>query len=183
LLMSGGVYLATTETDAARAKLDPDNTLFWRRPLRRLEGEAIRDSMLAVSGLLDRRMYGPGTLDEGMTRRSVYFFVKRSKLIPMLMVFDAPEPLVSIGSRPTTTIAPQALLFMNNPQVRRYAAAFAKRLPAGSTEEAVNAAYRLALGRLPSREERSLALAALAKGLTPADFCQALFSTNEFVYP
>jgi hypothetical protein len=183
LLLMSSVYLETTETDIAKSKIDPDNRLFWHRGLRRLEGEAIRDSMLAISGLLDRKMYGPGTLDEGMTRRSIYFFVKRSKLIPMMMVFDAPEPLVSIGARPTTTIAPQALLFMNSPHVRRTAAAFAKRLPAGSPEEAVNAAYRMALGRLPSREELSLATAALAKGLTLADFCQALFSTNEFVYP
>jgi hypothetical protein len=72
---------------------------------------------------------------------------------------------------------------MNSPHVRRYAAAFAKRLPPGSMEESVNAAYRLALGRLPSRDELSLATSALAKGLTLADFCQALFSTNEFVYP
>src|SRR5207237_1009269 len=125
-------------------------------------------------------MYGPGTLDEGMARRSVYFFVKRSRLIPMMMVFDAPEPLVSIGSRPTTTIAPQALLFMNSPHVRRYAAAFAKRLPADGT---VREAYRLALGRLPSNEESAFASAALAKGLSTADLCQALFSTNEFIYP
>jgi hypothetical protein len=182
LLMSSAIYLETTATDPAKARLDPDNRLFWRRGSRRLEGEAIRDSMLAVSGLLDRTMYGPGTLDEGMARRSVYFFVKRSRLIPMMMVFDAPEPLVSMGSRPTTTIAPQALLFMNSPHVRRYAAAFAKRLPA-APEEAVREAYRLALGRLPSEAESALAAAALAKGMTAPDFCQALFSTNEFVYP
>jgi hypothetical protein len=180
LILSSAVYLESTATDAAKTKLDPDNRLFWRRELRRLEGEAIRDSMLWVSGLLDRTMYGPGTLDEGMTRRSIYFFVKRSRLIPMLTVFDAPEPLVSIGFRPTTTIAPQALLFMNSPHVRRYAAEFAKRLPADSP---VREAYRLALGRLPSAEESALAAAALAKGLSRGDFCQALFSTNEFIYP
>jgi hypothetical protein len=182
LLMTSAVYLETTDTDPAKAKVDPDNRLFWRRELRRIEGEAIRDSMLAISGLLDRTMYGPGTLDEGMTRRSLYFFVKRSRLIPMMMVFDAPEPLVSIGSRPTTTIAPQALLFMNSPHVRRYAAAFAKRLPA-APGEAIREAYRLALGRLPSPQEEALARASLGKGLSMTDVCQALFSTNEFIYP
>ncbi|HLF92653.1 MAG TPA: DUF1553 domain-containing protein, partial [Planctomycetota bacterium] len=160
-------------------KLDPDNRLFGRRDLRRLEGEAIRDSMLAVSGLLDRKMYGPGTLNEAMTRRSLYFFVKRSRLIPTMMVFDAPEPLVSIGARPTTTIAPQALHFMNNPQVRRYAAAFAKRLPA---EDPVAGAYRLALGRSPSPDESELARKSLAQGLSHTDLCQAILSLNEFVY-
>ena len=63
-------------------------------------------------------MYGPGTLDDDSRRRSIYFTVKRSKLMPMMVVFDAPEALVGVGERPTTTIAPQALLLMNNPQVR-----------------------------------------------------------------
>ncbi len=86
--------------------------------------------MLAVSGRLDPAMYGPGTLDQNMTRRSIYFFIKRSQLIPMMMLFDWPEHLVSIGQRPVTTIAPQALMFMNSPQGRDYATAFADRLKA-----------------------------------------------------
>ena len=64
---------------------------------RRLEAEAIRDAMLAVSGRLDPTMYGPGTLDERQQRRSVYFTVKRSQLIPMMMLFDAPDALQGIG--------------------------------------------------------------------------------------
>ena len=75
----------------------------WRFAPRRLEAEIIRDAMLAASGMLDRTMYGPGTLDEGHTRRSIYFMIKRSKLIPMLVIFDTPEPLVSVGRRPATT--------------------------------------------------------------------------------
>ena len=66
-------------------------------------------------------MYGPGTLDEASKRRSIYFTMKRSKLIPMLVIFDAPDGTVGVGERPTTTIAPQALLMMNNPQVRSWA--------------------------------------------------------------
>ena len=81
-----------------------------------------------------------------MTRRSLYFFIKRSRLIASMMVFDAPEPLVSQGGRPTTTIAPQALLFMNSPLVRRAAAGLAK--PAD-----VDAMYRRALGRPPTAKE------------------------------
>jgi hypothetical protein len=193
LLLSSSVWLQSSRSDPARAAADPDNRLWGRREVRRLEGEAIRDSMLAVGGLLDRRMFGPGTLDEAMNRRSVYFFVKRSRLIPMMMVFDAPEPLVSIGSRPATTIAPQALLFMNSPHVRRCALAFSKRLAAGAP---VEEAYRLALGRGPTPEESSAARKFLARqeqsyrsggggdpgGLALADFCQALFCLNEFIY-
>ena len=61
-------------------------------------------------------------------RRSIYFTVKRSKLVPMMQVFDAPEALTSIGDRPSTTIAPQALLLLNNPNVRQLRRAFARRL-------------------------------------------------------
>ncbi len=86
-----------------------------RRAPQRLEGEAIRDSMLAVSGLLDETMFGRGTRDESSRRRSIYFNIKRSQLIGSMVAFDAPEPLVSQGSRPTTTVAPQALMLMNSP--------------------------------------------------------------------
>ena len=67
----------------------------------------------------------PGTLDESMGRRSVYFMIKRSTLVPSMQIFDSPEPLVSVGNRPATTIAPQALLFMNSPHVRAAAKALA----------------------------------------------------------
>ena len=125
------------ECEDSKADADSEHKLFWRRQSVRLEAELIRDAMLAVSGQLDTRMYGPGTLDEGMNRRSIYFTVKRSQLIPMMMVLDWPEPLVSIGARPTTTIAPQALLFMNSPQARKYAEGFARRLAGKSTASSV----------------------------------------------
>src|SRR5207244_4977445 len=84
------------------------------------------------------------------------FTVKRSKLIPMLVVFDAPEALSGIGERPTTTIAPQALYLMNNPHVRGYARGFARRIaPDAKTpiEEAVRMGYQVALGRAPTAAE------------------------------
>jgi hypothetical protein len=135
-------------------------------------------------------MYGAGTLDEGMTRRAIYFFQKRSKLIPMMTVFDAPEPLVSQGSRPTTTIAPQALLFMNSPLVRRSAGALAKLAPTPAD------AYRRVLGRAPTEAEAAKAAAflkaqsasyhAVVRGdpdlAAHADLCHALLCLNEFVY-
>ena len=65
--------------------------------------------MLAASGPLDETMFGPGTLDEGQRRRSIYFTIKRSQLIPLMVLFDAPEPLQGVAARPSTTIAPQAL--------------------------------------------------------------------------
>jgi mono/diheme cytochrome c family protein len=179
--------------------IDPDNTLLWRQNLRRLEAELIRDSMLAASGALDRTMFGPGTLDEGHLRRSIYFMVKRSKLVPMMQLFDQPEPLVSIGGRPTTTIAPQALAFLNSPHVRDYAHHFAKRLLTAyqkSPADAVRQGYVTAVGRGPDADELSSAIAFLAvqeasyateqkpdgAEMALADFCQVLFGLNEFVY-
>ena len=188
--------MQSADFDEARGKLDRENVYLWRHMPRRLEAEAIRDSMLAVSGRLDPAMYGPGTLDQNMTRRSVYFFIKRSQLIPMMMLFDWPEHLVSIGQRSSTTIAPQALMFMNSPQGRQYAEAFAGRLEGLPDDQALIAGYQQALGRAPNEQELSLAAeflkrqsqahAALGHAdaglLARVDFCQALMSMNEFVY-
>ena len=194
LMMTSNVYMQSGEHDERRAKIDRENTWFWRRAPQRLEGEAIRDAMLAVSNQLDRRMFGPGTLDQNMKRRSVYFFIKRSQLIPMMMLFDWPEHLVSIGDRASTTIAPQALMFMNSQQGRSYAEAFASQLQ--GQPDAISQSYRLALGREPSADEQRLAQDFLnnqsaeyqtsgrkdADKVALADLCQALFSMNEFVY-
>src|SRR5439155_9185849 len=159
----------------------------------------IRDALLAVSGEVDARMFGPGSLDESSKRRSIYFTVKRSKLLPMMQVFDAPDALGSIGERPTTTIAPQALLLMNNANIRAYARSFARRLAINAqagVEDSIKSGYLLALGRLPKDEELADGLAFLkqqtkshqaagqadGRQLALADFCQVLMCLNEFVY-
>jgi mono/diheme cytochrome c family protein len=195
LIMTSAVYQQGTQSDATRMKVDPDNRLWWRRAPQRLEAEIIRDSVLAVSGRLDRTLFGPGSLDEGMKRRSIYFTIKRSKLIPMMTQFDWPDSLQSIGLRVNTTVAPQALLMMNNPHIRAAARDFATRLkPAGerSMTEAVKLAYALAIGRPPDANEQANAVAFLEAGAAgggPAareraltDFCQTMFALNEFFY-
>jgi hypothetical protein len=117
----------------------------------------------------------------------------------MMQLFDQPEPLVSVGGRPSTTIAPQALMFLNNPQVRLYAHSFAKQLlPAyqKSADEAVRQGYVQAIAREPDAEELRDSVAFLseqqklyaaenkpnAAELALADLCQVLFGLNEFVY-
>jgi mono/diheme cytochrome c family protein len=199
LMMTSAVYMQTADDDPARSRIDRENTLCWKRPHRRLEAEAIRDAMLAVSGTLDPTMYGPGTLDEGMRRRSIYFQIKRSQLIPLMILFDAPDSLVGIGKRSSTTVAPQALALMNNPNVRGYAAGLAARVEPkakDSPAEAIRSAYRLALGRPPEPVEMVAALDfvlvqseryrtdghAAALSLSFADFCQSLMCLNEFAY-
>jgi hypothetical protein len=199
LIMTSATYIQSSEQDVDRAEVDPDNKLLWHHNRQRLEAEAIRDSMLAVSGLLEERMFGSGTLDQAMRRRSIYFFIKRSQFIPILQLFDAPDPSVSVGSRVATTIAPQALLFMNNPDVREYARALADRLQSArekSVTEAIEAGYQLALGRKANATELERSTTFLARQgvsyrangkadpdqLALADFCQALLGLNEFIY-
>jgi mono/diheme cytochrome c family protein len=198
LIMTSAAYQQASTFDATDAKTDPENQFLWRFSPRRLEAELVRDNLLAVSGKLDRTQFGPGTLDEAHLRRSIYFMIKRSKLVPMMQLFDQPEPLVSVGGRPSTTIAPQALMFINNPQVRSYAHAFAKQLleAKGSPEATVRQAYLQAIAREPDADELNSATAFLAEQgksyqadgkaqpqeLALADFCQVLFGLNEFVY-
>jgi hypothetical protein len=122
LIVSSAAWQQSSARVPEKEALDPGNDTWTRRAPRRLEGEALRDSILAVSGALDPVMYGPGTRDERSKRRSVYFTVKRSQLIGSMVAFDQPEPLVSQGARPTTTVAPQALWLMNGPQVREWGA-------------------------------------------------------------
>ncbi len=199
LILSSAAWRQSSSYDEAKAAKDLDNQLLWRFTPRRLEGEVIRDSLLSVSGQLDKAMYGKGTLDEKSKRRSVYFFIKRSRLIPTMQLFDAPEPLVSQGRRLSTTIAPQALMFMNSPNVRGYATAFAQRLAqevGEDLEKVVKAGYRAALGREPDADETAATLAFLknqeasyqeAKQNNPrhlalVDMAQTLLSLNEFSY-
>ena len=204
LIMMSATYRQTTASDKdtpGKEAADPANGLFVRRLPRRLEGEPIRDCILAVAGKLDPTMYGPGTKEEKSLRRSIYFTMKRSELIGSMVVFDQPEPLVSQGNRPTTTVAPQALLLMNGPQVRGWAEAFAKRVEAVAPiaddfKPAITRAYLLALNRSPSDAEVRDAVEFLnvqtanyvqdakanARSLALADLCQVIFGLNEFAY-
>lgn len=199
-IMLSATYRQSTDFDQEKSKQDPENKLYWRRSPQRLEGEAIRDSILYIGNRLDTTMYGPGTLQQDSQRRSIYFKIKRSQLIPMMQLFDAPEALVSIGQRSSTTIAPQALVFMNAKFIRESATSFAKRIQGAhpkSLKKSIKAAYQIALGRAPSANEATVSLAFIQQHqksyaaekqpdptlLALTDFTHALLSTNEFVYP
>ena len=198
LILMSSAYRQSSAFDKQRSAIDPDNRLFWRREPRRLEAEVIRDAMLAVSNQLDRTPFGPGTLDQSQKRRSIYFMVKRSQLIPMMQVFDSPEPLASVGNRPSTTIASQALMFMNSPQVREYAGGFAARLRSATGTDRVDQVYLAGISRKPTSAERKSAEQFLktqstsyqsdgqavdeSDRLALTDLCQTVFSLNEFVF-
>ena len=140
LMMTSAVYMQRADADDARVAVDPDNELLWHRARVRLEAEVIRDAMLAVSGELDPEMFGPGSLDPAHHRRSIYFTVKRSQLVPSMTLFDAPDALQALGQRAATIVAPQALAMLNNEQVVERARAMARSLLAGegvTTEDAI----------------------------------------------
>ena len=147
--------------------------------------------------MLDTTMYGAGTRNEQSRRRSIYFTIKRSQLMGSMVAFDAPEPLVTQGLRPTTTVAPQALLLINSPQARDWAEAFAKRIlqQPGGIPERLDFAWKSAIGRAPAAQEvattttflqSSLAArkdaGAQAELLAWTDLAQVIFSLNEFAY-
>ncbi|MDX1962928.1 MAG: PSD1 and planctomycete cytochrome C domain-containing protein [Pirellulales bacterium] len=200
ILLSQAYRQANTYNEPAFAA-DPENALLWRWTPRRLEAEIIRDSLLSVSGLLDKTQFGPGTLDQKMRRRSIYFTLKRSQLIPLLQLFDAPDTNQGIGKRPVTTVAPQALWLMNSEIVREYAAAVAEGIltesppTAENVDERITAAYSRIVARVPSATELNASRAFFVKVAgggdqiatdtnykkITTDFCQVLLSLNEFV--
>lgn len=190
------VYGQSANFSQDKSQVDAENRLYWRCTPRRLEAEPIRDSLLKVSGLLDTTMFGKGTLDPLMKRRSIYFQIKRSKLIPTMQLFDSPEPLVGQGARPSTIVSPQALMFMNNGQIRAAAMSLAGKLETEANSQAVMVGYQTVIGRAPSLREKQAILAFItkqvesyrevgrndARKLALADFAQVLFGLNEFVY-
>ncbi len=106
---------------------DPNNLYLSHANVRRLEAEAIRDSLLAVSGRLDRTQYGRPVQGQA-NRRSVYVSVIRNSLDPFLRAFDFPEPFSATGRRDVTNVPAQSLTLLNDPQVAEYAAGLARTL-------------------------------------------------------
>jgi hypothetical protein len=188
-------------------ELDPDNRLFHRMPLRRLEGEAIRDAILAVSGRLDERMYGPsvpaflsefqdgrgrpksGPLD-GDGRRSLYLSVRRNFLPSMLLAFDTPIPFSTVGRRSASNVPAQALILMNDPFVHQQAKLWAAGIlsaPA-STQARIAAMYQSAFARPPTESESATCekfleqqrLGEKLEGWTA--LAHVLFNVKEFIF-
>ena len=207
LMLLSQTYRQTSEIRPEAVKADPQNKLLWRMPVRRLEGEAVRDSLLAVAGTLNLELGGPAVYPpvdpslradtfQGLNwpneaedspktwRRSVYVKVKRSLLLPQLEVFDCPEITYTVAQRNITTTPLQALMLLNDPLILRQAALFAERLQRdrpGDTWAQVDRAYRLCFGRSPNPKERQLSLMFL-KTRSLAEFCHTLLNLNEFVY-
>ncbi len=174
-IMLTRAYAMSSTFNSGNAEIDPDNTYLWRMPQKRLEAEAIRDSMLAAAGALiaGPRLGSPVAFAEGAARgpaqerlvgslngesedhRSIYLPIVRDKIPESLEVFDFAESAYVMGARDVTNVPTQALFLMNSGEIIRLSDLFAKRvLAAGSTEiERINAVFRIALGRRPSSSE------------------------------
>ena len=169
---------ATPDQAAKATTADSLNKLLHRQNVRRLEAEAIRDTILFVSGRLDRAMEGPGVPPyltehqvgrgrpaqsgplDGNGRRSVYLQVRRNFLNPMFTAFDYPTPFTTIGRRTTSNVPAQALVMLNNPFVLQQAELWAKRVlaePNRTPAERIRGMYEAAFGRLPTKDELAAA--------------------------
>jgi hypothetical protein len=206
MIVLSSAYQTSVAAPDEAVRADPKDALLGRWRQRRLEAEAVRDSMLAVSGSLNLQQRGPsmyptlaravlegqsrpgdgwGKSDERQqARRSVYIFVKRSLAVPELDLLDAPDTTSSCEARPVSTTAPQALTFLNgafaNEQARLLAARLRREAGDGPAAQ-VRRAFELALCRPPRDEELKASVAFLARQRLEA-FCLVVLNLNEFVY-
>ena len=187
LIVKSNTFRMSSSWDRRSAKIDPDERLRWRWKPRRLEAEAVRDSMLASSGRLNRDMGGPsiypelpravlegqskpgdgwGESDEqASARRSIYIFSKRSLAVPELEVLDAPDTTASCEQRLVSTTGPQALTFLNGDFTHRQAGYLAARLERAMGNDVrgqISRAFQLTLGRPSRARETKLGLQFLA---------------------
>lgn len=232
MIVMSATYRQSSAYDPVKAGLDSAGEWYWRYPLRRLDAESIRDAMLVASGNLNLHMLGPGIrpkIPESIAaggskdkwpqieqdgpeewRRSVYIFVKRSMMVPMLEGFDAPSSTQTCERRLTTTVSTQALVLLNDEFSNRQAEAMAARVigeVGDDLNRQVERAYWLALSRPPTEDQRRMGarfveqrfqagrrqvldqrvnmetnIQAELRRRALADLCHVLFNSNEFVY-
>jgi mono/diheme cytochrome c family protein len=196
LIVTSNTYRQSAQGAAGNTKIDPDNTYWWRWQPRRLEAEAIRDGMLAVSGELDRKRGGASDPADGKSRRrSRYVFQRRDHPPASQALFDGPSAVLeSCPQRHVSTVPLQALYLLNNEFSLSRAAALARRVRSvagDDRERQIETAFVLALGRRPDAADHSAVNRFfLARNGRPAagedtalvQLCQALLNLNEFVY-
>ena len=212
LILRSAVYQQASHSEqiAAAATSDPENRLLWHFPIRRLEAEAIRDAILAVSGQLDHSMGGsmmavdnrewvfnhlsvdPTKYDTA--RRSVYLPVIRNNLYDVFQLFDYSEASAVSGNRSSSTVAPQALFMLNGDLVLDAAEELARQALAigeSSDAERLTGLYQMVLGREPRESEQPKLLAFVAGASSDdeagrlrswASLCHVLLASNEFLY-
>jgi hypothetical protein len=206
MILTSNTYRMSKKWNAAYGAKDPEDRLLWRFPYRRLEVEVMRDSMLAASGRLNLKMYGPSMYpqvpkealegnsdpdkvwqpfeEKEASRRTIYAFLKRSLIVPMLEVLDLCDTNRSSARRAVTTVAPQALSLFNGAFVNQQAQHLAARLVREAGDDSakqIERAYLLVLCRPPTPSEGEAAEQFL-KRESLQQFCRVLFNLNEFAY-
>jgi hypothetical protein len=180
LIMQSATYQQSSTPSPRGLEHDPENQLLWRMNRKRLEAEALRDSLLSISGQLNQQAGGPGirlplnaeiaALQYKGTwtphpdrnqhlRKTIYVFLKRNNRPPLLESFDTPKTMTSCGRRTKSTHAGQALSLLNGELFQRHSWLMAVRLLASGTQDRdhlIDQAYRLTLARPPSARERKL---------------------------
>jgi hypothetical protein len=205
-------YRMSSQADPVADQADPQDLWLHRMRLRRLDGESIRDALLALSGRLDTQLYGrsvpvfltpflegrgrpeSGPFD-GDGRRSLYLAVRRNFLSPFLLAFDTPIPFSTVGRRTVSNVPAQALILLNDPFVHQQAALWARRTTTRSKtpEDRVSAFYEAAFSRPPRADEIASCLDFVARqaqlsgagpdDLAPwADLAHLLLNVKEFIF-
>ncbi len=185
--MNSAAYGQSATAPADSLRLDPENRLFGRMNRRRLESEAIRDSLLSVAGRLEPTTGGPAYRDFSLPRRTLYLMTIRSDRSSFGPLFDAADSTAMVDKRVVSTVAPQALFLLNNPFVLDQARAFAERVrrEAATTEARIDRAYRLAYGRPATREEIGVGRGIVWAGDDPSAwtaYAHVLVCGNEFLF-
>ena len=179
LLTTRAFRLDSTPSEAAKAQ-DPSNRLLSHAPVRRLEGEVIRDHLLAACGTLDPQLFGPSEgRTDAMTRRSIYFKVNRTRQGPLLSVFDVPMPTTTRGTRDVSTTPAQSIALMNNPLVIKQAEAWAKAHAKEPRVLALKELFRRCFTREPGAVELR-DLAGYSKDLS--ETAHLMFNLKEFIF-
>jgi hypothetical protein len=212
LIMNSHTYRQTSHVTMDRRERDPENRWLSRMTLQRMNAEALRDSLLAVSGKLDRRTGGPpdpisvdrdglvsvNPTSTGGWRRSVYLQYRRTQIPSLMDTFDYPIMGPNCVSRTVSTVSPQALMLKNNEHVYALAKAFAERVQRllvtqdqrGAGKQ-VDLVYQLALSRLPSDHERQIGIDALHELEAAWDgdansaletYCHTMLNSAAFLY-
>jgi hypothetical protein len=210
LIMTSSTYRQASKVTPVEEKADPDNVLLSRMPLRRMDAETLRDSVLLIAGRLDETPFGPPDLlylrDDGLVtaperpdgwRRSIYVEQRRQNVLTTLDLFDYPQMTPNCVRRTDTAVAPQALHLLNDTVIRKLANDLSERArkEAGSDlGKQVDRVYWLALARPPTAEEKSIVLAELRKQYRTASgqplpekellaqFCDTIINSAGFIY-
>jgi hypothetical protein len=209
LIMTSRTYRQSSRTTGEQLELDPLNHLVSRMPLRRMDAEALRDSLLFVAGRLDATAGGPpdsvsvdreglvsiNPTGTGNWRRSIYAQYRRTEIPTMMGTFDYPEMGPNCVNRTVSIISPQSLMLLNNSEVRELATSFAKRVRLGASsateaDELIETVYRLGISRSPNPSEREIGIQSLAQlraawgddARALETYCHTVLNSAAFIY-